>query len=144
MIYTVDVTIEKPLKEVLALYQDPDNLKKWQPGFISMEPVDGTPGEQGAVSNLKYKMGNREVTMTETILVNNLPKELKVSFNTKGVFNLQKNSFHEIGDNTTRYVSENEFRFSGFAKLYGILMPRAFKKQSQKYLNMFKEFAERS
>lgn len=28
-------------------------------------------------------------------------------------------------------------------KLFGWLMPGAFKKQSQKYLDMFKEFAEK-
>jgi hypothetical protein len=40
-------------------------------------------------------------------------------------------------------VTEQEFQFSGFMKLIGMFMPGAFKKQSCKYMNAFKEFAER-
>ena len=41
------------------------------------------------------------------------------------------------------WVSESEFQFQGFGmKLFGFLMPGAFKKQSQKYLNDFKNFVE--
>ena len=39
---------------------------------------------------------------------------------------------------------ESEFIFSGFMKIMGIVMPGAFKKESYKYLKLFKEFAESS
>jgi hypothetical protein len=57
--------------------------------------------------------------------------------------NPQRNLFTAIDDNTTKYESISEFNFKGIGmKLVGALMPGAFKKQSQKYLDLFKQFVE--
>ena len=57
--------------------------------------------------------------------------------------NIQKNYFKEVDANTSKWISESEFQFSSFGmKLMGWLMPGAFRKQSQKYLEDFKRFAE--
>ena len=67
---------------------------------------------------------------------------MHMTYDTKGVHNIQKNYFKDEGDKT-RWVSETEFQFSGFGmKLMGFLMPGAFKKQSFKYMQDFKAFAE--
>ncbi|MCB0458291.1 MAG: SRPBCC family protein, partial [Flavobacteriaceae bacterium] len=82
--------------------------------------------------------------MTETILENNFPKTFHAAYETQGVYNIQRNFFSEINATTTEWLSESEFRFSGFGmKLLGWLMPGAFKKQSMKYLIDFKNFAEK-
>ena len=47
-----------------------------------------------------------------------------------------------MGPNRTKYISEQEFQFKGFMKVIGFIMPGAFKKQSMKYLEAFKNFAE--
>ena len=39
-------------------------------------------------------------------------------------------------------INDQEFRFKGFMKIIGLLMPGAFKKQSKKYLEDFKYFVE--
>lgn len=44
MKYTVEIEIDRPIDEVVALFDDPENLKHWQPGFVSMKPLAGTPG----------------------------------------------------------------------------------------------------
>jgi hypothetical protein len=50
----------------------------------------------------------------------------------------------EAGPETTLWVSENEFRFSGMLmRLVGLLMPGAFRKQSLQHMRDFKAFAER-
>jgi hypothetical protein len=87
-------------------------------------------------------MGNRIVEMTETILVRNLPDEFTGSYEAKGVYNIVKNRFQKITDDKTKYITEQEFQFKGFMKCIAFLMPGAFKKQSVKYLNSFKNFAE--
>lgn len=143
MIYSNEVVIDKPVEKVTALFVNPDNLQYWQEGFISHETNEGTPGRQGSRSTLKYKMGKREVEMTETIEVDDLPEEYTAIYETRGVWNRQVNQFQAIGENQTKYVSISEFKFSGFMmKLFGLLMPGAFKKQSQKYLDDFKKFVE--
>jgi Icc-related predicted phosphoesterase len=73
-----------------------------------------------------------------------LPDEFSGTYDAKGVFNVVKNRFVSLPDNRTKYISEQEFRFSGFMKIIGFLMPSAFKKQSMKYLSDFKNFVEKA
>ena len=143
MKYSNEIEINLPVQKVIELFDNPANMSKWQPGFVSFEPISGTPGQPGAKSKLKYLMGKREVEMIETITVRNLPREFSGTYEAKGVFNDMKNYFTQTGNNKTKWVHECEFKFSGMMKLVGWLMPGAFKKQSQKYLDMFKEFAEK-
>lgn len=143
MKYTVETEINLPIARVVELFDDPENLKHWQPGLISFEPISGTPGQPGAKSRLKYKMGKRDIEMIETITVRNLPDEFSGTYEAKGVFNIVKNYFRPVSENKTKYISENEFQFKGFMKLIGFLMPGAFRKESEKYLLQFKEFAEK-
>ena len=142
MKYSNEIEINLPIDEVVGLFDNPDNLKHWQPELISFENLSGTPGQQGAKSKLLYKMGKRDIEMIETITVRNLPDEFSGTYVAKGVYNIVRNKFVALPDNRTKWVTENEFEFKGFMKLMGILMPGMFKKQSQKYLDQFKEFAE--
>ena len=143
MKYTVETEINLPVARVVELFDNPDNLKHWQPGLISFEHLSGTPGQAGAKSKLKYKMGKREIEMIETITVRNLPDEFSGTYEAKGVFNIVKNYFKPISENKTKYINENEFQFKGYMKILGFLMPGAFRKESEKYLVQFKEFAEK-
>jgi carbon monoxide dehydrogenase subunit G len=142
MKYTSEIEINKPIDKVIELFDNPENLKKWMNGLQSFEPVSGTPGQPGSKSKLKFKMGNREIEMIETITTRNLPEEFSGTYEAKGVFNIVKNQFIRVTDNKTKYVTENEFQFKGFMKIIGLLMPGAFKKQSLKYLTDFKNFVE--
>jgi len=144
MEYTNEIKINLPLQKVVELFDNPDNLSKWQPELISFEPVSGEPGKDGAKAKLKYKMGKREIEMVETITKNNLPKEFNGTYETKGVYNEISNRFESIDENTTRWVSHNVFKLSGFMKIIGFLMPGSFSKQSCKYMEQFKEFAEQN
>lgn len=143
MKYTVETEINLPIARVVELFDDPENLKHWQPGLVSFEPISGTPGQPGAKSRLKYKMDKRDIEMIETITVRNLPDEFSGTYEAKGVFSIVKNYFRPVSDNKTKYINENEFQFKGFMKLIGFLMPGAFRKESEKYLLQFKEFAEK-
>lgn len=142
MHYKLEIEIDLPLKRTIELFDNPDNIVKWQPGLISFEHISGEPGKQGAKSLLKYKMGSREIEMTETIIRRNLPYEFTGTYEAKGVFNSVANTFEEFAENKTRWISENEFEFSGFMKFIAFLMPGSFKKQSFKYMQQFKKFAE--
>ncbi len=142
MKYQQEIIIERPRKEVVEKFSNPDNMKHWQRGFIFMKSINGEPGAEGSQNLLKYDMGKREIEMTETILTNNLPQEYTATYEAKGVYNFQKNRFLDTPEDHTRWISENEFRFSGFMKLFGWFMPGAFKKQSRKYMEDFKAFAE--
>ena len=144
MKYHNEIEINQPLTRVIELFDNPDNMKYWQPGLESFEHISGTPGQPGAKSRLKYNMGNRKIEMIETITKRNLPDEFSGTYEAKGVHNIISNRFIPLGDYKTKWLAENEFQFSGFMKLMGWLMPGMFKKQSQKFMEDFKKFAENS
>ncbi len=57
--YSLEIIINRPREEVARLMADPANMPHWQKGFISMEPLEGEPGTEGATAKLRYKMGKR-------------------------------------------------------------------------------------
>lgn len=142
MRYRNEIEIDLPREKVIELFDNPDNLKKWQPGLVSFSEVSGRPGQPGAKSKLVFEMGKRRIELIETITQRNLPDEFAGTYETKGVFNKISNHFIDMGNGKTKWVADNEFQFQGFMKVMGWLMPGAFKKQSQQYLELFKKFAE--
>lgn len=143
MKYTLAVEIKKPIKEVIEKFDNSDNMFKWMPGLIAFEHISGTSGEVGAKSKLIFEQGKRKVELIETITHKNLPNEFFGTYETKGVFNTIEVRFKEIDASTTVYESTQEFNFSGFMKLMSFIMPsNIFKKESMKYMDGFKNFAE--
>lgn len=142
MNYTVDIELNLPRDRVIELFDSTENLYKWQQGLQSFEPVSGEPGQQGAKSKLIFKLGKRDLEMIETITKRGLPDEFEATYDAKGVHNIVKNRFVELSPTKTHWVSENEFHFRGLMKLIGIVMKGAFPKQSLKYMQDFKAFAE--
>jgi hypothetical protein len=144
MKFTQSIEINLPREKVIELFDIPDNMKHWQPRLIIFENISGSPGEVGIKSRLKYKMVKRDVEMIETIANRNLPDEFSGIYQAKGVWNEVKNYFTEISPDKTKWISISEFKFSSFTKIMGIIMPEVFRKESYKYLKLFKEFAEKS
>lgn len=142
MKYSSEIILDLPLERVGELFGDPDNMPHWQEGFVEMEHLQGKPGAEGAKSRMKYQMGKRTVEMVETILKNDLPHRFDATYEAPKVYNKLENYFEALPDGRTKWTSENEFQFSGFMKLFGVLMPGAFKRQSKKYMVDFKKFAE--
>lgn len=143
MKYTSEIIIDLPREEVIHKLDNPENMKHWQKGLKSYTFTEGTPGKEGAKMELEYQMGKRNMVLTETITKNEFPEEFHANYDTKGVHNVQRNYFHEMDGNRTKWVSESEFQFQSFGmKVMAFLMPGAFKKQSLKYLKDFKNFAE--
>ena len=144
MKYTIQVEINKPIARVVELFDNPENMKQWMEGLQSFEAISGKPGWPGARSRLKFRMGNRSMEMIETVTVRNLPHEFTGTYEMNGIVNIVKNKFERVNDTTTRYISEQEFRFKGMMRFIAMLMPNAFKKQSMKLLESFKNFVERN
>ena len=144
MKYTTEIVIEKPLQEVAKKMNSAENMKHWQEGLISAEHISGTPGEFGAKMKLKYQLGRRKMELIETITKQDFPNEFHATYTTKGVRNIQQNYFETTPEGHTKWISKNEFQPTTFmmnAMLF--LMPRAFKKQTKKYMDNFKNFAEK-
>ena len=142
MRYTCNLPIDKNINDVIALFDNPDNLTAWMEGLQKFEHISGTPGEPGAKSHLTFLHKGREMVLTETILERDLPRVFKASYESPMGYNEVAASFEKIDDNTTQYSTDNYFKLKGVMKFMAPLMKGAFKKQSMKYLHAFKAFAE--
>ncbi|WP_103070327.1 SRPBCC family protein [Aquimarina sediminis] len=142
MEYSLDIIIKKPRNHVIEKFDNDENIRHWQKGFVNIEHLSGEKGKAGSVSKLTYRMGKRKIEMIETITLLDLPESIHLTFDAKNVYNIQENYFEELPDGNTKWISKNEFKFGGFMKLMGFLMPGAFKKQSLSYMEDFKMFVE--
>ena len=145
MKFSCQVTIDRPLNRVIELFNSVENLKEWQDGFVSFEHLSVEPGEVGAKSKLVYLMGNRKMELIETILVNDLPEEFTGRYLSSATTNTMRNRFTALDEQKTRWEANIEYsELKGFMiKIMGFFFPGMFKKQTQKWLNQFKAFAER-
>lgn len=146
MKFTCSVTIDLPRKRVIELFDSVENLKEWQDGFYSFQPLEGEEGKNGSTAAITYFMGKekRKMVITETIIDNSLPDYFLGSYVSPHTVNTMKNVFTDLGGQT-RYDAEIHYsQFKGFIiKIIARFKPDMFQKQVQKWLNQFKEFAER-
>jgi len=146
MQFTCTVDINAPIYKVSTLFHDSAHFSKWQDGFVSHDHISGTPGRVGAVSRVKYNTGKHKVELQETITVLNLPHQISALYEHKHMVNTMVNSFTVIPANQTRLITTIEYtKFYGLVpKLMALFMPGVFKKQTQKWLDQFKIFAEKA
>jgi len=142
MRYECEVIIELPRERVIEVFDNPDNLPKWQEGLQVFEHFEGEEGRPGAKTRMLYDMNGREVEMIETIVVRDLPDEFTATYEAPGVWNLNVNHFYEDGPEKTRWVIDTEFKMKGLMMLMGVFMRGNFPKQTLQHMNDFKSFAE--
>jgi hypothetical protein len=153
MKYTVSIEIALPREEVAQLLADPAHLPKWLRGLVLHEPLNGAHGQVGTRSRVVMQMGQQKMEGLETITrrepadLRGIPKGSVVHFDrelvVEGMWSVVRDRLTEAGPDTTLWVSESEYRFSGLLmRLVGLLMPGEFRKQSLQYMQDFKAFAE--
>ncbi|WP_298896560.1 SRPBCC family protein [uncultured Psychroserpens sp.] len=143
MKYTTEIKVNVPLDEFIKKMDNVENMKHWQRGLVSAEHISGTPGELGAKMKLNYKFGRRKMELIETITKRKFPYEFHANYTTKSVHNVQKNYFEKTNDGFTKWTSKTEFLPLNLVMRFMLfLMPSMFKKQSLKYMQDFKNFAE--
>jgi hypothetical protein len=153
MKYTVSMEIALPRERVAQLLADPAHLPMWLRGLVLHEPLNGVHGQVGTKSRVVLQTGKQKIEGTETIThrepvdLHGIARDAVVHFEreivVKGMWSAVRDRLTETGPETTLWVNENEYRFSGLMmRLVGLLMPGAFRKQSLQHMQDFKEFAE--
>lgn len=141
--YTVEIEIDLPRDRVIDLFDNPDNMFKWQPGLQSFEHVSGEPGQPGARSRLVYLNGKREFELFEVVTERNLPDEFNGHYEWPGGRNTLRNRFIELGPNRTKWESTCEYELTGLMeRIMGTFFPGVFRKQNLLFLRNFKAFCE--
>lgn len=142
MKFHIEVIVDISFAKLIELFENPENLKKWQPNVIKYTLLSGVIGQPGTVSEIKYNMVVKDIVMKETIVKRNLPQEFILRYDADGVSNTVTNNFKEIAPNQTRWIMENNFEFKGLMKYAALAMKGIFRKQTELTMERFKKFAE--
>lgn len=140
--FSIEINLSK--EKTAALWVNKDYFDKWQDGFISKELISGEEEQKGAKSRIRIMINNKEDELIETILSTDLPNERLSLYEHKHMSNTYHVSFKEIGENKTEISGDIEYtKFNGLMpKIMAKLFPGMFKKQGEKWIKQFKEFAE--
>jgi uncharacterized membrane protein len=145
MKYSCSIEINAPIDKVVSLWENEDYFKEWQEGFERIEHLEGTPHTNGAKSKIILNQKVR-IELLETIISNDLPKEKIGLYEHIHMTNTQASRFETLSNGNTLYTSEVEYtKFNGFMiKMMAMFFPSKFKEQSQKWMEEFKLFVERT
>ena len=127
---------------VWQAFDDPANLKKWQPALVSFTPKSGTPGQPSDVSDLVYEENGRRVPLVETITDRREPEEFHGTCEAPIVHNSIRNRFEALGPDRTARHMEADFAFRGFLRLIGRFMRGSFQKRTLADMERFKALLE--
>jgi uncharacterized membrane protein len=141
MKYTVSVTIDQPRDRVIELFDNTENLYKWQSTLESFKVLEGEIGQDGLKSELTYNQGKKKQVMIETIERFNFPDEMIAIYEAPNVWNRCVNKFYDKG-NQTIWEMETEFVMSSWMKLFDVFGKKMFFNQTLSDMNKFKMFAE--
>lgn len=144
MKYTTDISIKLPREKVIKLFDNPDNLSKWQLGLKSYTQMEGKAGQEGSSSKIIYTGRKSDLVIIEEVKRRNFPELYSVSYKSKGVYNEIINHFSEPEPGHTIWKIVNEFRFRGMMALMAPFMKTAFTSNTVLNMERFKAFAEES
>jgi hypothetical protein len=142
MKYTTEIRINLSRNRFLEIFDNSENLQKWQPGLLNVTHLEGTPGEEGARSLMVYEGRKGDLQITETISCKKLPDQFHMKYTSRGVYNEVENWFTEEAPGTTLWRSVNLFRFKGFMMFMAPFMKQAFIHNTMLNMDRFKLFAE--
>jgi hypothetical protein len=143
MKFSLELPIHRPRAEVWKAFDNPENMKKWQPSLISFETISGIQGQVGAVSKLTYKENQREFTLLERVTYREEPHRLDGAYENDFAENAIRNTFIEQGQEQTLWIVETEFKFKTlFMRILGPIMKKNLVIRTQRDMQRFKEMAE--
>lgn len=142
MKYTLSNTINGSLDSIAAKMSNSEGVKKWTEGLQTIEQTSGNYCDVGSKRNLYYLFNNKEMIITETILEQNLPEQIKFAYDSKMGRNVVELVFEKISDHQIKQTSNTTMELKGVMKLFGFMFASVFKKQSKKYMTGFKKYVE--
>ena len=145
MKYRLELTLQKPRAEVWRIFDDPNNMDKWQPTLTKIERLEGVAGQPGSVAKLTFKNGDREFSLIEKVTFRAEPERLDGVYENEFADNAVKNTFLERGSNETLWKVEVEFKFKTLAmRLIGPFVKKKFVANTQRDMDRFRALVESS
>jgi len=143
MKFKLEVPINKPRAEVWRAFDNPENMKVWQPSLVRFETISGKQGQPGAVSRLTYTENSREFSLIEKVTGRDELNRLEGIYENEFADNSISNIFIEQGSDQTLWVMETEYTFKTLImKIMGTLMKKNLVARTERDMQRFKEMVE--
>jgi len=142
VVYTNEVTVNKPVKEVFSDFQNVELMKQWMPEVKSIETLEEKPNKVGSTYKVVVENQGKLVTMTEEVLAFEENEKLTFHFDAENMLKTDDYVFTSEG-NTTKIVQTTTCTSESY--VMSCLFPYfkgALKKMSQQYLDEFKKASE--
>lgn len=134
----IETLLERPRDVVWRAFEDPSNLRKWQPSLVRIEPRKGSPGQVGSVSKLFFSGDGPDFSLTETVTGRRAPEELLASYDSGHTHNTVHHRFFDLGDGRTHWVVEAQFQFKGFLRFASMALQGTIEKRLRGDVARFK------
>jgi hypothetical protein len=143
MKFTLELPINRSRMEVWNAFDNPENMKEWQPSLILFERISGVQGQPGAMAKLTYEENGRKFALIENVTHREEKQRLDGVYENDFADNLVRNTFIEQGSDQTLWVVETEFKFKTLImRVLGPVMKKNFAARTQKDMERFKEMVE--
>lgn len=137
-----EIIIDADPQTVWATFDNPANMKAWQPTLESFTRRSGEDGQPGAVAELVYDEDGRKVRLVETITERREPHFMAGTYESDVGNALIVNHFEDAGDGRTRWTMHGNQAFRGIYRLLGLFVAASVRKRNEAMMNNFKLFAE--
>ena len=141
--YTSEIKINKPLETVFTAFKNPQTMKEWLPDIKTIEPIEEKEGVIGSTYKMTVDNQGQTAVMKETITAYIVNKKMTFNFASDQMFKID--SFNFSSENgVTKIVEHSTIRANSY--IMSCMFPYfkgTFKKMSQDYLQLFKEFVEK-
>jgi hypothetical protein len=138
-----EIVINADQDAVWAAFEDPENIKAWQPTLESFALRSGDAYQPGTVAELVYEENGRKVMLTETITERREPHFLAGTYESPTGSALIVNHFEDAGDGRTRWAMYGNHSFKGILRVIGIFFAGSIRKRNEEMMNNFKLLAEK-
>jgi uncharacterized protein YndB with AHSA1/START domain len=138
----VTVTVNASVDKVWDIFMNPDYLKHWLQGLVSIEHLNGPHGKKGSTSKMKFMERGKELEIIEKVLLVNPMQQYSFDMQHQGLSTLADVRFVSIG-HVTEIIQAVQFSPKGiFMKLMMPFMKGAMEKRMTNDLKKLKEFIE--
>ncbi len=143
VVYTTNISINKPLQEVFKTFSKVENQKLWTPEIDSIVVENRNPQHIGSVYKLSITNNDQKLITKQRVLAYVPNKEIEYRFNSDVMIRVEDYSFSYENKQT---IITQKTTIRSLSYMLTCTFPwfkSNFEKNSQKYLENFKKLIEK-
>lgn len=142
-VYTTQISVNKPVEDVFAIFNDFEKKSNWIPEFKSVEYIEKKEGKVGSTYKIVLEKNGQKIIMKEKVLAFVPNEKITLNYGVEGMLKMNDYNFKAEGEVTT-ITQKSTCKSDGY--IMSCIFPffkSKFKEQDQLYLNNFKSYIDK-